>query len=65
MKKKTIFKDRYVIAEGYPWAYGTKNYKEIGLNKTPVGMIPIEMDFPKELWNKDVPKYKLVLERIQ
>lgn len=62
---KNKFKDKYVLGVGYPWIYGYENYIQVGINKNAMGCIPIELNIPKELWNKDVPKYKLVLERIK
>ncbi len=59
---KSIFKNKYVLGEGYPWALGTGPYKEIALSNTAVGMSFIPLEFPKELWRADTPRYRLVLE---
>lgn len=59
------FCKRYVLGEGFPWAMGTKDYKEIALSKTAIGFSPVVLDFPAELWNANkLPRYRLVLERI-
>lgn len=60
----TKFKDRYVLAEGYPWAIGTQSYKSIGVSTINPGIILEDLDFPLELWSAKVPTYRLVLERI-
>jgi hypothetical protein len=62
---KNKFKDKYVLAEGYPWTYNTYTNILIGMNKDAIGITPIELNMPNELWDKDVPKYKLVLEKIK
>jgi len=63
MKKK--FKDRYVLGVGYPWAYGTSNHEQIGINAFPNRNLPIVLAWPYELWERDVPKYRLILERVK
>lgn len=65
--KKTVkFKERYVLATGYPWATGMKKpYCEVVMVKSQVGMEAIEIDWPEELWNPNTPKYRLVLERVE
>jgi len=59
-------KQRYVLGEGYPWAYGTGKMNDphikIGLNKNAQGLEPVALVWPKELWEKHVPKMRLVLE---
>jgi len=61
------FKDRYVLGTGYPWAMGLgKPYVEIAMLKGKLlgfGFKPLK--FPEILWNKDLPKYRLVLERVE
>jgi hypothetical protein len=64
MNKKTKFPKRIVLGEGYPWAYGIKDYTQIGLNKKPCGVEPIILDFNAILWNDTLLKYRLVLEII-
>ena len=58
------FKDRYVLEEGYPWAIGIRSYKMITLRDVPIGGVDKSLKWPAELWDKNVPKYKLVLEKI-
>ena len=66
-KKKTDkFKKRYVLATGYPWALGIREpYKTILMTKSQVGVSPIELDWPEELWANTVPEYRLILERVK
>lgn len=66
------FKDRYVLAEGYPdrKLYITKHgsYFNIGMcydeNKEIHDIFYVPLYFPKEFLSKRVPKYRLVLEKI-
>jgi hypothetical protein len=62
---KNKFKKKYILAEGYPWGMGIlKQYKEIAMSKSPDGFMPVIFEFPVELWDAALPKYRLVLERI-
>ncbi len=63
--KKSVFKNKYVLGEGYPWAMGINSHFEISLKELPIGGLMIPLIFPKELWSKDIPKYRLVLERVE
>lgn len=63
--KKPKFKRKYTLGEGHPWAYGIGPYYEIGMNEYPVGIRRKELEWPKELWSKECPKYRLVLERVK
>jgi hypothetical protein len=64
MNKKK-FKKRYVLGEGYPWAFGENlPYKQIGLCSKHIGTQLVSVDFPLELWSNELPRYRLVLERI-
>lgn len=65
MAKKKVFKDRYVIGEGYPWGYDEKKTMMIGLNYKRAGFNTKQLRFPKVLLGKDIPKYRIVLERIK
>ena len=75
MKKKTDtpkepqFPSRVVLGEGFPWAngLGTKEnpYKEVTLRDKPVAGQPIVLSWPTSLWKKNVPKYRLVLEKVE
>ncbi len=62
MTKK--FRKKYILGEGYPWAMGTNEHKEIALSEQAFGFSPVILSFPKELWDKSLPRYRLVLERI-
>jgi hypothetical protein len=63
--KKGKFKDRYVIGEGYPWGYGVKKIMMMGLNYKKIGMNTKQLKFPKALWDTNIPKYRIVLERVK
>lgn len=65
MKPKTMFKDRYVLAEGYPWAMGLTPYTELQMRNTIFAGNPIDLEWPEELWKDSIPKYRLVLERVK
>jgi len=58
------FKDRYVLGEGYPWT--DKNLKRwMCIRKCIPYTYGKELDWPKEFWDFDVPKYRLILERVK
>lgn len=59
------FPERVVLAEGYPWAVGTRKYIDIRMTEGPTGMNPVWLNYPDKLWDRSVPKYRLVLERIK
>jgi len=61
----TKFKKRYVLGTGYPWAIGTETYKNIALARETFGVDFVPINFPTELWSKDLPQYRLVLERVE
>ena len=66
MGKRIKFKRRYVLAEGYPWAFGNgPPYAGIGVCSEPKGTSFITFPIPAELWSEDLPRYRLVLERIK
>ena len=56
LKLKEGFKERYVLAEGYPYldSYG----KHLGCFRS-----VISLDFPEEIRHSSSPKYRIVLER--
>ena len=66
-KSNKEFQERYVLGIGYPWALGTGNeddpHEQISLCLESVGVNFLEIDFPRELFSQEVPKYRLVLER--
>ena len=64
-KVPETFKDRYVLATGYPWAVGTDPIIDIRMVERPTGMVPRLLKWPKELWSPTLPKYRLVLERVK
>lgn len=65
MAKAKKFQDRYILGEGYPWAMGKGPYTEVGLTEHNRGTLFQELAFPKKLCGIDVPKYRLVLERVK
>jgi hypothetical protein len=60
------YKKRYVLGEGYPWMHGlaTEKHIKISLSRASMGTAFIALDWPEELWKPDLPKYRLILERI-
>ena len=62
--KKIKFKKRYILAIGYPWAMGLGPYFSLAMNKNNNGVNPFELKWPKELWNLSLPKFRLILERV-
>ncbi len=63
MTKKPKFKKRYVLGEGYV-EFTFEKY--IHLNKIRyMDAIHIKLKHPIELWERKVPKYRLVLERVK
>jgi len=62
--KKPQFKKRYVLGIGYPWALGLNDHVLIRMNQENTGQSPQILKWPKELWHKELPKYRLVLERV-
>lgn len=58
------FKDRYILGEGYPWT--DKILKRwMCVRKSIPYTYGKELDWPEEFWDFDVPKYRLVLERVR
>jgi hypothetical protein len=55
------YKDRYVLAEGYPVEKGFG----VALSKYPTFTEEIEIPLPDELYNENCPKYRLVLEKVK
>ena len=63
---KARFADRYVLGEGYPWGYGPlERETAVGVNKYPLGVDAVGLKYPPALYNKELPKYRLVLERVE
>jgi len=71
MKRNNIgFKKRYILAEGFPWAVSKSakeinTYLELQMRDAPFGGSVVPLDFPKELWCPTLPKYRLILERVE
>ena len=65
------FPERIVLGVGHPWAPGLGTaehpYDSVHLNPLAAGNggRRVKLRFPKELWRADVPKYRLVLERVR
>ncbi len=63
---KDKFKDRYVLATGYPWGLGPfKDVQAVTMNKKPNGMDRNKIKYPAALWDESLPRYRLVLERVR
>lgn len=63
---KDMYKERYVLAEGYPWADGLGPYYNIAMCQAPTGVVKVAVIWPEELWlNAGLPRYRLVLERVE
>ena len=63
-KGRVKFKRRYVLAKGYPWALDVAPYIEVRMHDAPRGAVLVPLEWPAELWDVNLPKYRLVLERI-
>ena len=64
------FKDRYVLGEGYPLVKGlgpARNdpHTELVMETEQLVGNRVPLNWPDELWDKDLPKYRLVLERVE
>lgn len=57
----TKFKDRYVLGEGYPHKY----YDAVGVRSSRDFAGPLDLKWPKEFRSEGLPKYRLVLERVE
>jgi hypothetical protein len=64
--KKSKFKNKYILAEGYPWFYGieVERTNMVGMNKNSIGVHPCSIIIPPELHSKELPKYQLILKRL-
>jgi|GEM_PF-5546138 len=62
------FPDRVLLAVGFPWATGTGKkadpYRSVMMLRGRVGVSPKRLAFPRVLWSKTLPQYRLVLERV-
>lgn len=66
--KKSRFRKRYVLGEGWPW-YEGPNDRGVGMCASPkAGTDMMKLNLPFDVLNADgndnCPKYRLVLERI-
>jgi len=62
---KSRFPKRIVLGTGFPWAPGREPFLTVGLCRRKVGVNLITLHFPKALWQKRIPPYRLVLERVE
>ena len=68
LKRKSKFKNKYVLGRGRPWGYGlTDNICSVGVNtKTKDGYSgQIKLDWPHELWAMNTPEYEIILRRVK
>ena len=68
--KKPKFKDRYVLGVGYPWVKGLGTdelpFEDVSLWPQRDNFLPAKhLKVPIELFDEDIPKYRLVLERVK
>jgi len=59
------FKRKYILAEGYPWIVTHNQREMIQMEEAAVGHQPVPINWPEELWSNELPKYRLVLERVK
>jgi len=59
------FKDKYVLAVGYPGVVGMKNYQSIAMYKQKIGYKYSTIKWFNELWDDNVPKYELILRKVK
>lgn len=60
------YKDRYVLATGYPWGLGAKkNITAVRMDATSGLGATKKIAWPVELWDPEMPRYRLVLERVK
>lgn len=60
------YKDRYVLATGYPWGLGPEsNITGVEMDKGRTRGGRLKIKWPPELWATDLPPYRLVLERVK
>ncbi len=58
------FGKRYELAEGYPWAMGVGDHFEVAMREENIASRNVKLDWPEILWSPELPKYRLVLERV-
>ena len=59
------FKSRYVLGEGYPFVHPKLPPFKLGIWDKLFDPHCIELDWPYEMNELEIPKYRLVLERIE
>ena len=61
------FKSRYVLAEGYPLHFVGEWKPAISMETSPFILDgkTVQINWPKELDDNDLPPYRLVLERVE
>ncbi len=70
-KGNVKFPDRIVLAVGFPWATGTGSkiepYQSVMMlrSRFGIGTDAKRLAFPKVLWARSLPQYRLVLERVR
>ena len=64
--KKPKFKNRYVLAEGYPMPIGdvSKPYTMIVMWEENMSSSRIPLNVPQDIFSNELPKYRLILERV-
>ena len=55
---------RYVLRVGYPWVHDLGPYYIISMRSHSIGGEDLKLAWPEELWEAKIPRYRLVLERI-
>jgi len=63
MTKKTKFRKRYVLGEGHPEFYYASEL--VGMVYSDHRHYLLKIDVPPELLGFDIPKYRLVLEKVK
>lgn len=64
---KNKCKDRYVLGQGYVWGYNVKDefVGSVALRFCTLSTKDVPLKFPRELWSKNAPEYRLVLEKVE
>ena len=61
---KPRYPKRVILAEGYPWFLGIGPYYQMQMEVEPIHSDAIPLDVPGGSWDNDLPKYRLILERV-
>ena len=62
--RKPRHSKRIILAEGHPWFFGIGPYYQMQMEASPMKSAAVPLDVPAGLWDADVPKYRLILERV-